>query len=274
MKKNQTRALQITLSILIIGMIVPALTVHAAEDGNDKNKKATLDPVIIIAPTAPSTQSAPNQSTSTPATDNSGNANTSTQTSTTNTTPASTSTTASSAQASSTPVSSETTTSPTDTTVPPKSAPQNGDPINQDVENILNQIIAPQTIKQPVTPTETPKKPVKTTTTKKLTPTASTTINSTSTSTTTEAIGSLSGPSTDGSSNQFSPNNYYFPLDRLSPQTTYILSTIALILGITGSVLIIRSKSATEEAVEEEEVWAPIGPHRAPLRTQNPLLEP
>jgi hypothetical protein len=44
--------------------------------------------------------------------------------------------------------------------------------------------------------------------------------------------------------------NYYVPLDRLSPQMTYALSFIAMIIGISGGALLLKNP-------REETAWVP-----------------
>ncbi|MBX4198391.1 hypothetical protein KW782_03595 [Candidatus Parcubacteria bacterium] len=148
---------------------------------------------------------------------------------------------------------------------------QHGDPYNQGIENVLNENLPPETPIKKEVPEPTPKP-----TPKKETPSRSSTTKATTT-----PIGGTTDPkkpdsltpadsgehTVNGASNSFSPNNYYIPLDNLSPEVTYGLSFIALLSGIAGAVLIIRDPR-TRTAPEEG--WAP-----APARfTQKPLLEP
>lgn len=153
-----------------------------------------------------------------------------------------------------TPVAASTTPAATTTPVlPPPEDRTNttpGDDINKEAEEVLNTNLKPET--------PAPAKPVK----PSPTPVASTTPAGT-----TDPV----EPTIDGSSNSFSPNNYYIPLDNLSPEMTYALSFVAMILGISGAVLIIRdprTKTAPAPAGSREWVPAPAG------FTQKPLLEP
>jgi hypothetical protein len=61
--------------------------------------------------------------------------------------------------------------------------------------------------------------------------------------------------------NEFLPNNYYSPLDSLSPTITYTLCALAMLLGTSGAFLILREPQA-------EIAWTP------GLATQEPLLKP
>ncbi|MDQ3014785.1 MAG: hypothetical protein M3Q73_02905 [bacterium] len=122
-----------------------------------------------------------------------------------------------------------------------------GDDINKEAEEVLNTNLRPET--------PAPAKPTKPSTT---TPVASTTPAGT-----TDPV----EPTIDGSSNSFSPNNYYIPLDNLSPEMTYALSFVAMIVGISGAVLIIRDPR-TKTAPAGNWVPAPAG------FTREPLLEP
>jgi hypothetical protein len=133
-----------------------------------------------------------------------------------------------------------TTTQPTATTtkpVPTKPV------INEDVEDVLNENLEPE---KPIQVNK-PKTELPATTTATTTPVAGTT-----------------GSDINGSSNSFAPNNYYIPLDNLSPAMTYTLSFIAMILGISGAVLIIR-----DPRTQTEKAWAP-----ARGFAREPLLEP
>lgn len=122
--------------------------------------------------------------------------------------------------------------------------------VDEGVEEVLNENLKPETpIKK-----NTPVKPLQ--------PTATST-TPTTTGTTTPAAGTT-GNDINGDSNSFSPNNYYIPLDNLSPAMTYTLSFIAMILGIVGAVLIIR-----DPRIQTEEQWAPAG-----RISREPLLEP
>ncbi len=123
---------------------------------------------------------------------------------------------------------------------------RNGDPVNKNVEDILNTPTA-----QPKPTPITPKATKKATTTPLISGTTNTPKDSADnsnqpTNQTTEAF----TRDTDGTSNQSIGSNYYIPLDTLSPSMTYSLSFIAMLLGITGAVLILRD---TRESIE----WVP-----------------
>lgn len=125
-----------------------------------------------------------------------------------------------------------------------------GDEINKEAEEVLNTNLKPET--------PAPAKSVK----PKPTPTS---VASTTPAGTTDPV----EPTIDGSSHSFSPNNYYIPLDNLSPEMTYALSFVAMILGISGAFLIIRDPRArTAPAGTGEWVPAPAG------FTREAILEP
>ena len=172
-------------------------------------------------------------------------------------TPVATSTTTPAAPATTTPA-----TPPEDPVVPVVPAPEDRNTsqaptINKGVEDVLNQILTPET---PIKENNPVKTPAKATSTPAL-PTKNT--KATTTATTTPAAGTTNN-SINGGSNSFAPNNYYIPLDNLSPEITYALSFVAMVLGIAGAVLIIRDPSKQSEAV-----WAPTAGF-----SREPLLEP
>jgi hypothetical protein len=135
-----------------------------------------------------------------------------------------------------------------------KDQPRNDPGYNRTLENLLNLFVEPEkpikenAKKQPALnqkATTTPKAPAP-----KPSATTTSTDNDDDTATTTPA-GTFER-TTDGGSNQFSPTNYYIPLDKLSPEITYSLSGVAMLFGIIGAVLILR-----EPRMKEEQVWVP-----------------
>ncbi len=140
--------------------------------------------------------------------------------------------------------------------------PKHGDPINQNIEDVLNTTIPPKetpkketakattTIPATTKPTNTPKTPAVTgTPIVKEVPAVQDVISNTVQS----AIDSLTGAQTTN----YASSNYYSPLDRLSPQVTYALSFIAMIIGISGAALIIKNPRGRE-------VWMPQPSRLAP----------
>jgi hypothetical protein len=126
----------------------------------------------------------------------------------------------------------------------------------QKLDSILNQSITPKTQPKP----KTEKKATPITTGVKPSNIASTSLNATTKATTIPPDGTVKG-AVDEFSNYAPVSNYYVPLDSLSPEMTYSLSGIAMILGILGAILIIRDP---QEAI----VWTP------GIQTQEPLLKP
>jgi len=147
-----------------------------------------------------------------------------------------------------------TTTTPISTTTPVSHTDiPEPDPIyREQLEDILNQTITPT---KPLTEPE--KKPV---TPIRVKPDKKPDTSSTTTSGTVEPRDDSSNAnttipferSTNGEANQFTPSNYYFPLDRLSPEVTYGLITASMVIGVIGAVLIVR-----EPDIEVVPVWRP-----------------
>ncbi len=134
---------------------------------------------------------------------------------------------------------------------------------NQSLDVILNENISPKASTTPaktISTTTTPA-PVSTTTAGTIAPTDSN--NSKSTPATKAALDSQLIKVTNSLLESPASTNYYVPLDNLSPEMTYILSAIAMLLGIWGAFLIIREP---QEAV----VWTP----GIQARARNPLLKP
>ncbi len=151
--------------------------------------------------------------------------------------------------ATTTPAASASTTSPTSVEV------KTGDPINPRVETILNTVIppkpAPTKVTRPSATTSATSTPVAGSTKPK---------NTTGTTNSTPEVTETFERTTNGESNAITPANYYTPLDNLTPESTYALSFVAMILGIMGAVLILKEPS-------ESPAWMP------GLKTQESLLD-
>jgi hypothetical protein len=127
------------------------------------------------------------------------------------------------------------------------------EPFNQDLEDVLNENLPPeQPIKQNIK-----KETATSSTNSEASPKPATTSAATTSAATTES-------NINGEQNSFSPNNYYIPLDNLSPEMTYALSFMAMLLGISGGILVIRDPQPTSK-----DVWNP-----RPEFIKKPLLEP
>ncbi|MDQ3076434.1 MAG: hypothetical protein M3Q63_00045 [bacterium] len=131
-----------------------------------------------------------------------------------------------------------------------------GDPINIGAETILNTVLPPKTespkVTRPSATSSATSTPVAGSTKSKNT---TGTINSTP-----EVVPVEFERTTNGESNVRTHANYYTPLDNLTPESTYTLSFVAMILGIMGAVLILKEP-------REFPAWMP------GLKTQESLLD-
>ncbi len=138
-----------------------------------------------------------------------------------------------------------------------------GDIINPPAEDILNTVIPPKavepTVTRPSATTSATSTPVAGST-KPKTPKKPTAATSVTTAPVISDIIEAFERTTNGESNAIIPSNYYTPLDNLTPESTYALSFVAMILGIMGAVLILKEPS-------ESPAWMP------GLKTQESLLD-
>ncbi|MBA3550592.1 hypothetical protein H0W32_00040 [Patescibacteria group bacterium] len=131
-----------------------------------------------------------------------------------------------------------------------------GDPINIGAETILNTVLPPKNEPQKVTRPSA-------TSSATSTPVAGSTKSKNTTGTTNstpEVVPEEFERTTNGESNVRTHANYYTPLDNLTPESTFALSFVAMILGIMGAVLILKEPS-------ESPAWMP------GLKTQESLLD-
>ncbi len=157
----------------------------------------------------------------------------------------------------------------TATTTPQSGSLGNGDPYNSSIEKALNTTITPKPTPKATTTTPVTAAPKKTTTTTQPAKTTTTQTSKKSAATTTPVAGTTQDDNTsgtafsrliDGESNVAAPANYYVPLDTLSPEATYILSFIAMLIGVFGAILILKEPRTAP-------LWVP------GLRAQESLLE-
>jgi hypothetical protein len=254
---DNKKLLGITLMSLALVLFSSApFTLYAQEDGNNGNandakeekvkedkkdepKKNTEDDSPIVAPLVTQFIGTPDDEPETAAQ------------------PAATSTEATSSPA---PVDSKNSSQATSTPTTPaeqrekqseKDVPKNDPEYNQTVETILNQYIPPAPVVEEPKKV-TPKKSTKSTTTAATTTSETATSTNEKQATTTPAVTGTTNSTINGNSNQFAPSNYYIPFDKLSPELTYGLSALAMVLGIVGAVLILK-----EPRTQEELVWSP-----------------
>jgi hypothetical protein len=234
-----------SLALLIIGgMLFPAFSFAQSNgngNGNGNGNNNGSDDTSVLAPII-----APFVGTTTDSDTEATNDEQTTPTPVATTTPAE-------------PAPQATTTDPVATTTPAdtrsnqsqRDTPRDNPVYQQTLENVLNTFIAPaETRRATTTPRRTTPRATSSTTTN-----ATSTATSTATTTDDESDDNVTAPigaSTNGGSNQFAPNNYYIPFDRLSPEWTYGLSALAMVLGIVGATLILKSPAA-----EREVVWSP-----------------